>query len=211
MYKAISLKDLKNLPDPIEKDLEVELLNTYKDRVNRKLKSNFSQVRKLKLLNKTTKAVFEDFGLSIKYVGAYGPSREDPERSNPYPYGIGDGCSGIPIYDGVIGITIRLYGKSMYVPDVEAAEKEDPKSHFSCDSTMKGAEIVIALPTKFEGKRATRIVYDIDIARKNPFSDEGVLTLEQILIPVLKDIFKSKLDYKPILGLHMPKVLELVG
>ncbi len=204
-------QDIK--PKPIPEKQERELLVKLYTKLNSNITPKALQTENEKAIIEITNNTFEDYDLELKYCGFYEPDKKNPERSNPRPYNIGIGCSGIPIYEGVIGTAVRLYGKSVYIIDVEALEKEDPKAHFSCDSSMRGAEIVIALRAEYKtgpqkGKTATRTTLDLDITRKNALSIPGATLLEQIILPFMRITFPEPPVYKPLDGIHTSKSLE---
>lgn len=199
------------IPEKQERALLVDLCLKLESSIKPKALQEENEKAIIEIVNNT----FENYDLELKYCGFYEPDKKNPERSNPRPYNIGVGCLGIPIYEGVIGTTVRLYGKSVYVMDVEALEKEDPKAHFSCDSSMRGAEIVIALRAEYKtgsqkGKPATRMTLDLDISRKNVFSIPGATLLEQIILPSMRITFPEPPVYKPLEGIHTPKKLDVL-
>ncbi len=211
MYKSIFFSR-GNLPSPMPKKKENLLFAKLNKKFKAGIKTRNSKQKNIENLVCAIYDSYKNIGIKLKYVGPYGPDPKDPERTNPYIYGIGSGCSGIPIYHGVIGSVIRNFGETIYVPDVEALEKYNPKAHFSCDSSMKGSEVVIALPYTYrrgpyKGKKITRTTLDIDIPIKNAHSDDGILNLEKICLPYLKMIFPGPPKYKPIEGIHIRKDL----
>ena len=196
------------MPRPIEK--ERLLLSKLERQLRKNITPYLSQEDKEKLSLETINDVFEECGLNLRYCGYYEIDPNNPERTKPRPFNIGKviGCSGIPIYIGVIGKAIRNFAESIYVPDVKALEILSPDAHVACDRKMTGAEIVIALPYIYSnGKRVTRMTLDLDIARKNPFSDYIATKLEDACIPYMRSIFPGPKQYKPIRGIHTPKNL----
>ena len=211
MYKTIFFSNGK-LPLPMSPEKEKSLYAKLDKKLKSGIKTTNSKEKNIKNLVCLIYDSYKDIGIKLKYIGPYSPDPKNPERTNPFVYGIGEGCSGIPIYHGVIGFVIRNFAETVYIPDVEALEKHNPKAHFSCDSTMKGSEVVIALPYtyhtgKHKGKKITRITLDIDIPIKNVHSDEGILNLEKICLPYLKKIFPGPPKYSPIEGIHITKDL----
>ena len=207
-------QDIK--PKPIPEKQERNFLIELCKELNSNITPKATQTQNEKAIIEITNNTFKNYDLELKYCGFYEPDKKNPERTNPRPYNIGIGCSGIPIYEGVIGTTVRLYGKSVYIIDVAALEKEDPKAHFSCDSSMQGAEIVIALRAEYKtgpqkGKSATRMTLDLDISRKNALSIPGATLLEEIILPFMRITFPEPPVYEPLEGIHTPKNLNVLA
>ena len=210
MQKTLLFK--YHLPKPLEK--ERAIFTALENELGRNILPSVPEEKNEELSINIIKKTFEKYGLKLKYCGYYEVDSNNPERTNPRPFNIGKGCAGIPIYKGVIGKAIRNFAESVYVPDVRALEMLNPLGHVACDPTMAGAEIVIALPyvngeLLDEEKRMTRMTLDLDIERKNPFSDQGAIKLEEVCLTYMKMIFPGPPKYLGIAGIHMPKKLEL--